>query len=152
MIRYPIYNKYKYLLIFFPNTQTYRKSSKEVFLPAPEHKEKQPVQSTLTVPHHKRRTPSPPSSRKVAPSRPFSPRAGLTSSLSSTPDHSEIRSLEELFPITTDHDGTQSERSVLSDGKQVNYLSKYWQICEKFCLQILYSLYHSSCLGRCVWG
>ncbi|KAK2869231.1 hypothetical protein Q7C36_001102 [Tachysurus vachellii] len=102
--------------------KTYRKSSKEVVLPAPEHKEKQPVQSALTVQHHKRRTPSPPSSHKVTPSRPFSPRAGLTSSLSSTPDHSEIRSLEELFPITTDHDGTQSERSVLSDDFKLNVM------------------------------
>ncbi|XP_027015643.2 uncharacterized protein C19orf44 homolog [Tachysurus fulvidraco] len=103
--------------------KTYRKSSKEVVLPAPEHKEKQPVQSALTVQHHKRRTPSPPSSRKVTPSRPFSPRAGLTSSLSSTTDRSEIRSLEELFPITTDHDGTQSERSVLSDDFKLNLMT-----------------------------
>ncbi|KAK3533793.1 hypothetical protein QTP70_027357, partial [Hemibagrus guttatus] len=104
--------------------KTYRKSSKEIVLPTPEHKEKQPVQSSFTAQHHKRPTPSPPLSRKVStPSRPFSPRAGLTSSLSSAPEHSEIRSLEELFPITSDHDDTQSERSVLSDDFKLNVMT-----------------------------
>ncbi|MCJ8737667.1 hypothetical protein PDJAM_G00026810 [Pangasius djambal] len=104
--------------------ETYRKSSKEVIMPAPEHKEKQRVQSAFTAQHHKSPSLSPPSSRKVSsPSRPFSQRAGLTSSLSSAPDHSEIRSLEELFPIASNHDDTQSERSVLSDDFKLNVMT-----------------------------
>ncbi|XP_026775791.3 uncharacterized protein C19orf44 homolog isoform X1 [Pangasianodon hypophthalmus] len=104
--------------------KTYRKSSKEIVMPAPEHKEKQRVQSAFTAQHHKSPSPSPPSSRKVSsPSRPFSQRAGLTSSLSSAPDHSEIRSLEELFPIACNHDDTQSERSVLSDDFKLNVMT-----------------------------
>ncbi|XP_058257389.1 uncharacterized protein C19orf44 homolog isoform X2 [Hemibagrus wyckioides] len=103
--------------------KTNRKSSKEIVQLTPEHKEKQPVQSAFTAQHHKP-TPSPPLSRKIStPSRPFSPRAGQTSSLSSAPDHSEIRSLEELFPITSDHDDTQSERSVLSDDFKLNVMT-----------------------------
>lgn len=82
-------------------------------MPAPEHKEKQPVLSALAAQHHKHSSPSPPVS---SPGRPFSQRADLTTSLSSAPDHSEIGSLEELFPVASNHDDTQSERSVLSDG------------------------------------
>ncbi|XP_053490492.1 uncharacterized protein C19orf44 homolog isoform X2 [Ictalurus furcatus] len=104
--------------------KTYRKNSKEVDVPAPEHKEKQPVQSAFAAQHYKSPSPSPPSSRKISsPSRPFSQRADLNSSLSSAPDHSEIRSLEELFPIASDHDDTQSERSVLSDDFKLNVMT-----------------------------
>lgn len=110
-------------LILSSHTQTYRKSSKDVAMPTPEHKEKQPVHSTFTEQHHKRLSPSPPSSRDVStPGRPFSQTAGLILSLSSAPDHSEIKSLEELFPIASDHDDTQSEMSVLSDGKKHDIL------------------------------
>ncbi|TSK53724.1 hypothetical protein Baya_3284 [Bagarius yarrelli] len=103
--------------------EAYKKSSKDIMLTA-EHKEKQPVHSAFTAQHHTRLSPSPPSSRNIStPSRPFFQTTGRSSCLSSAPDHSEIKSLEELFPITSDHDDTQSERSVFSDDFKVNVMT-----------------------------
>ncbi|KAF5898528.1 C19orf44-like protein [Clarias magur] len=104
--------------------QTYSKRSKEVVLSAQEHKEKHLVRSGLTAQCYMSPSPSPLSSRRVSShSKSFSQRADLTSSLSSVQDHSEIRSLKELFPIASVHDETQSERSVLSDDFKVNLMT-----------------------------
>ncbi|XP_060797298.1 uncharacterized protein C19orf44 homolog isoform X2 [Neoarius graeffei] len=104
--------------------KTCRKRSKEVVASTPEHKEKQPVQSAFTAQHRKSPSTSPPPSHKVSsPSSPFSQRAGLISSLSSATDHNEITSLEELFPVASNHDDTQSETSVLSDDFKLNVMT-----------------------------
>ncbi|KAF4083165.1 hypothetical protein AMELA_G00136970 [Ameiurus melas] len=104
--------------------KTYRKSSEEVDVPAPKHKENQPVMAAFAAQHYKSPSPSPLSSRKISsPIRPFSQRADLNSSMSSAPDPSEMRSLEELFPIASDHDDTQSERSALSDDFKLNVMT-----------------------------
>ncbi|XP_053369048.1 uncharacterized protein C19orf44 homolog isoform X1 [Clarias gariepinus] len=102
--------------------QTYSKRSKVGVVTAQEHKEKHLVRLELGDQRYMSPSPSPLSSRRVSScSKSFSQRADLTSSLSSVQDHSEIRSLKELFP--SDHDETQSERSVLSDDFKVNVMT-----------------------------
>ncbi|XP_046712860.1 uncharacterized protein LOC124390843 [Silurus meridionalis] len=97
--------------------KAYRKSSKEVV-------EKQPVRSAFAAQRRKSLSPSPPSSPKISsPSRTLSNRSDLISSLHSAPDHSEIRSLEELFPLADNHDDTHSETSVLSDDFKINVMT-----------------------------
>ncbi|XP_076880189.1 uncharacterized protein C19orf44 homolog isoform X2 [Brachyhypopomus gauderio] len=68
-----------------------------------------------------------PSSPKTTfPSRPAFQRAGLTRlSLSSSSGHSEIRSLDELFPASDndDNDDTLTEKSVISDDFQLNVMT-----------------------------
>ncbi|KAI5626551.1 hypothetical protein C0J50_13840 [Silurus asotus] len=97
--------------------KAYRKSSKEVV-------EKQPVRTPFAAQRRKSLSPSPPSSRKISsPSRTLSNRSDLISSLHSAPDHSEIRSLEELFPLASNHDDTHSETSMLSDDFKINVMT-----------------------------
>lgn len=83
--------------------------------------EKQLVSSAFTAHRHRSPSPSPPSSPKVlSASRSGSRGAAVTPpSVNSSSGHSEIRSLEELFPVESKDDDTLSERSVASDGKRL---------------------------------
>ncbi|KAI4877667.1 hypothetical protein NFI96_021343 [Prochilodus magdalenae] len=99
------------------------KSSVGVSSSSPEkYKDKVHVSSAFTVQHHQIASPSPPSSPKVLPSsRPGSRRAVVTPlSLKSVSGHSEIRSLEELFPVVSKDEDTLSERSSVSDDFHLN--------------------------------
>ncbi|XP_062869014.1 uncharacterized protein C19orf44 homolog [Trichomycterus rosablanca] len=102
--------------------QSYRKISDEAGVSTA-------LGSSAFTSHHGQKTPSasasPYSSPKIpSPSRPLSRRAEpVERSLSSASGHSEIRSLEELFPISAAHDDTQSDISVQSDDFKLNVMT-----------------------------
>ncbi|XP_017576216.1 uncharacterized protein C19orf44 homolog isoform X2 [Pygocentrus nattereri] len=103
------------------SAKTYLKSGVNVSSPsvpsADQRQGKSHVSSAFTAHHHQSVSPSPPLSPKVLPaSRSGSRRAVVTPlSLNSSSSHSEIRSLEELFPVASKDDDTLSEQSAVSD-------------------------------------
>lgn len=115
-------------------TKTYRKDKESAsslpFPSAKEHKEHVPASSAFTAHRHYSPSPSPPSSPKaLSASRSVSrgPKVNLLS-LSSASGQSEIKSLEELFPVASNHDdddddNTLSEKSVLSDDFKINIMT-----------------------------
>ncbi|KAL6469478.1 hypothetical protein MHYP_G00230020 [Metynnis hypsauchen] len=111
------------------SAKTYLKSSVNVSsssVPsADQHKEKSHVSSAFTAHRHQSVSPSPPLSPEVLPaSRSGSRRAVVTPlSLNSSSGHSEIRSLEELFPVASKDDDTLSERSAVSDDFKLNVMT-----------------------------
>uniref|UniRef100_W5LQI7 Chromosome 5 C19orf44 homolog n=1 Tax=Astyanax mexicanus TaxID=7994 RepID=W5LQI7_ASTMX len=114
--------------------KTYRKDKEKApslpFPSAKEHKEHVPPSSAFTAHRHYSPSPSPPSSPKaLSASRSVSrgPKVNLLS-LSSASGQSEIKSLEELFPVASNHDdddddNTLSEKSVLSDDFKINIMT-----------------------------
>ncbi|XP_051977974.1 uncharacterized protein C19orf44 homolog [Xyrauchen texanus] len=102
--------------------RSYRKTSEQSTLPSPapeRHKQQHQVLRRLS--------PSPPTSPKPpSPSRPDSHRVRFTErSVSSESSHSEIRSLDDLFPVpaVSDADDTLSERSSASDDFKLNVMT-----------------------------
>ncbi|XP_051550655.1 uncharacterized protein C19orf44 homolog isoform X2 [Myxocyprinus asiaticus] len=102
--------------------RSYRKNSEQSTVPSPaleRHKQQHQVLRSLS--------PSPPTSPKPpSPSRPDSRRVRFTErSVSSESSHSEIRSLDDLFPVpaVSDADDTLSERSSASDDFKLNVMT-----------------------------
>ncbi|XP_072516483.1 uncharacterized protein C19orf44 homolog isoform X2 [Salminus brasiliensis] len=109
--------------------KTFRKdngrTSSSSFQSAEKHKETAPVSSAFAAHQHYSPSPSPPSSPKaLSASRSGSrgPKVNLLS-LSSASGGSEIKSLEELFPVASNDDDTLSEKSVASDDFKFNIMT-----------------------------